>query len=310
MLPCIRHDPTEPRDLRFWSERHPTDRLEPPCRRARHDDRHKRRARWSASRPDDRRRRRSSGRAEGRSFTWRPPSRSAGPCTNEDMCVAHPCSELRRRCPRAYCRAACCCTARRGPASALNGACCIVPVCVHSVCPAAERVVMRLVVQRERAFRTVRLMVLRRMTLLDHTVPGRPIRRATGQAWLAELTAHAHAACSDTRLAHESTAQHAVGDSHQLPERRAHATGAAREARGCPRAGCRRREGRGSGRDGRGSGRIARRLRPPQRRCRRRVAARAGVGRAAGSADVPATLRLRAARQMRTVRSAGRRRHV
>lgn len=50
---------------------------------------------------------------------------------------------------------------------------------------------MRLVVQRERAFRTVRLMVLRRMTLLDHTVPGRPIRRATGQAWLAELTAHA-----------------------------------------------------------------------------------------------------------------------
>ena len=53
---------------------------------------------------------------------------------------------------------------------------------------------MRLVVQRERAFRTVRLMVLRRMTLLDHTVPGRPIRRATGQAWLAELTAHAHAA--------------------------------------------------------------------------------------------------------------------
>ena len=67
---------------------------------------------------------------------------------------------------------------------------------------------MRLVVQRERAFRTVRLMVLRRMTLLDHTVPGRPIRRATGQAWLAELTAHAHAAHAPTHASRTNRRHH------------------------------------------------------------------------------------------------------
>ena len=67
---------------------------------------------------------------------------------------------------------------------------------------------MRLVVQRERAFRMVRLMVLRRMTLLDHTVPGRPIRRATGQAWLAELTAHAHAAHAPTHASRTNRRHH------------------------------------------------------------------------------------------------------
>ena len=46
-------------------------------------------------------------------------------------------------------------------------------------------------------------MFLRRMMLLDHTVPGRPMRRTTGQADspIRLHSAHAHAACSDTRLA-------------------------------------------------------------------------------------------------------------